>query len=625
MRPSPLAPRPSLMSSTLSTPFQPAVTTESLPRDLRGGAHVDLVKPGTVTFVLRAPYKPYVSLVGEFNGWNTRAHVMHTDGSGTWWITIPHPGQTLYGYYVLVDEFTHEWVGDPYAVQVDWTRETPWGVLPSRRPSFRWTDQKWRTPPLREMVIYEVCVRDAAGAWEGNRAVYGTIRRLTERIPYLVRTGVNAIELMPIQSFPGESSWGYNPVFYHAIADSYGKPDEFKAFVDRCHANGIAVILDVAFNHAWGDHPYYRIYPPMYGEHGERWTDWNPFFHHTPSSINMWGGVDWDHFEPDATRYFQDVVRFWLEEYHVDGFRFDWVGGVDYDHRDPMRPGFNPFHGISAVCWAAKQAKPECVLIGEYWTLHGTHPEKNAVKLVQETAMDAVWNGTFHHTMEEVLSQRWQWERKDIHRAIGGFRDLGYSLATQVVNYTCSHDEVRPEHEIKFYAAKHIKRPPGMSLQAVALAKARLGLVALFAAPGVPMIYAGQEYGEDSPRTIDFVPLQWHKLSRDEHTAHYALTQRLIRARRMHPALRSDWIDFLPDDFARDKYVRFHRWDGAGDHAVVALNFDWIPAAVELSFPWDGRWRDVVSNRVRTVKGGRLRMTLGPSASVLFLPEKTRK
>ena len=521
-----------MLSQFSSDLFRRSQSQERLPVDVRGGAHVNLLKPNTVTFVLRAPHKPFVSVVGDFNQWDTRTHPMQTDGTGTWWITVPHPGHTRYGFYLVVDNDTHAWVGDPYAMQVDWTPKAPWGVLPARPSHFRWTDGAWQTPPLRELIIYEVCVRDAAGGWVGSQPQFGNLQRLHNLIPHMVRTGVNAIELMPICAFPGDSSWGYNPVFYHAIANAYGAPDDLKSFVNACHKQGIAVILDVAFNHAWGEHPYYHMFPPLYGENGERWDDWNPFFHHTPPSINMWGGVDWDHFDAETTRYFQDVVRFWIEEYHIDGYRFDWVGGVDYDHRNPLDPGFNPFHGISAICWAARQAKPDCILVGEFWTLDGTNPDKTAQKLVHETPMDAVWNGYFHHNIEDVLNHRWQWEKKDIFRTIGGFRELGYSTATQVVNYTASHDEVRPEHEIKFYSAKHIERPAGMSVHDAALALALCGLVALLAAPGVPMLYAGQEYGEDSPRTIDFVPLQWNKLNRDVHAAQFAIVRRLIQARR---------------------------------------------------------------------------------------------
>jgi 1,4-alpha-glucan branching enzyme len=590
-----------------------------IPEHVRGGVQWDLVAPGTVTFVLFAPYKPYVSLVGDFNEWDARAHRMVTDGQGLWWITLPHPGATRYGYYVAIDDTSHAWVGDPYAAEVRWEDGTPWAYLPEARSAFPWTDGEWKTPALRDLVIYELCVRDFAGEWAGTHQVYGNFARLLDHLDYLVDTGVNAVELMPIQAFPGNSSWGYNPVLYFAPAQVYGSPEQFKTFVDACHARGIAVILDVAFNHAWGEHPYYQIYPPMYGSHGEWLTDWNPFFHHTPDAVNMWGGVDWDHFAPETTRYFQDVVRYWLQEYHVDGFRFDWVCGVDYDSRDSMRPGFHPLHGISAVAWAARSVRPDCVLIGEFWQLDGTHPDKTAAKLVAETPVDACWNGDFHHTLDEMLNQRWGWEKRDIWRALGGFRELGYGQADEVINFSCSHDEVRPEHEIKYYSAGNIPRPAGMSINEVALRKALLGLVALFAAPGVPMIYAGQEFGEDAPRTIDFCPLNWDKLKLEAHRQHRAVVRRLIVARRQVAALRSDNIYFEVDDFERHQVVRWRRWDDHGAVALAALNFGHHLRTVTLDLPGGGAWRDVVSNRVYYLSGGPNQFVLQAWQAVLLV------
>ena len=156
------------------------------------------------------------------------------------------------------------------------------------------------------------------------------------------RLGVNAIELMPISEFPGDSSWGYNPVFYTAPKWLYGRPAQLKALVDEAHQRGIVVILDMVFNHAWADHPYHRMYPPLYASDGKPLPDRNPFFHHPENGhANSWGGVDWDHGSPFTLAYMQDVVRFWLEEYHVDGFRFDWVGGVEWDPLQPQREGFS--------------------------------------------------------------------------------------------------------------------------------------------------------------------------------------------------------------------------------------------------------------------------------------------
>jgi 1,4-alpha-glucan branching enzyme len=596
----------------------------ALPADIRGGAQIDLVSPGTVTFVLHAPEKTYVSLVGDFNEWDSRRHRMVTDGQGTWWITLPHPGATRYGYYVAIDDQAHTWVGDPYATEISWDGGNPWAFLPDPTPPFAWSDDGWRTPPLRDLVIYELCVRDFAGLWRNNKPVYGDFNSLLNYVDYLADLGVNAVELMPIQAFPGDSSWGYNPVFYFAPAQVYGTPDEFKALVNACHRRGIAVILDVAFNHAWGEHPYYRIYPPLFGMRGEWLEDENPYFHLTPRAVNMWGGVDWDHFSAVTTRYFQDVVRYWLQEYRVDGFRFDWVCGVDYDSNDPAQPGFNVFHGISAIGWAARQAKPDCLLIGEFWQLEGTHSGKTSAKMVNETPLDAAWNGTFHHTIEDVLNQDWEWEKKDIWRAIGGFREEGFHTATQVVNYTCSHDDVRPEHELKFYSAGHISLPPGMSVAEMALRKAQLGLVTLFAAPGVPMIYSGQEFGEDAARTVDFCPINWGKLKRTAHHQHHDFVRRLIVARRTYAALRSDHIRFEVDDFMHAHTVRFCRLDDQGTTVLVALNFADSPRTVTLEIPGAGEWHDVVTDKVYWLEAGSNHFELAAWQGLLLAPLPVR-
>jgi len=607
--------------------FDPSLATRPLPAPLYGGCHLDLIAPGTVTFVMFAPFKPFVSLVGDFNGWNSRANLMVTNGAGLWWTTLPHPGPTRYGFYVAVDDQSHAWVADPYATEIRWEETGPWAWLPDeetlrRRQSFPWQDEDegWRTPRLADLVIYELGVRDFTGRWQNNRPVYGTFSGVESKLDYLADLGVNAVELMPIQQFPGQSSWGYNPVFYFAPAQVYGTPEECKRLVDACHRRGMAVILDVVLNHAWGDHPYYPIYPPLYGPKGEKLEDLNPFFHHTPSAVNMWGGVDWDHFTQETTRYFQEMMRFWLGEYHIDGFRFDWVGGVDYDSREPMQPGFNPWHGIAAACWAARQAKPDVLLIGEYWPIDGTHPSKTAAKLVAETEMDAVWNGEFHHTLEVVLKQGWEWEKKNIQRAIGGYRAQGFTRADQVINYTASHDEVRPVHEILYYARRNIQKLDNYTWLEVALDKALVGLIALFTAPGVPMLYAGQEFGEDTPRTVDFLPIDWAKLDKPLHRRHWEIVRRLIHARRTYPALRGGHIEFLPDDFAATGLVRYRRWDDSGNLALVALNFGGEARETTLDFPTYGLWKEVVSGRTEQVDDETHRFLLPPWQGRLFLP-----
>jgi 1,4-alpha-glucan branching enzyme len=222
--------------------------------------------------------------------------------------------------------------------------------------------------------------------------------------------------------------------------------------------------------------------------------------------------------------------------------------------------------------------------------------------------------------MDETLNQRWQWEKNDIWRALGGFRDEGFVSATQVVNYTCSHDEVRPEHELKFYSAGHINRPAGMSVAEMALCKARVGLVALFAVPGVPMIYSGQEFGDDSPRTMDFRPMNWEKLKRTAHHQYHDMVCRLIATRRSFGALRSDHILFEPDDFVHEQVVRLRRWDEQGVVVLCALNFSEGRRTVTLDLPSRGVWHDVVEDKSYQLEAGSHDFELLPWQGLLLVP-----
>jgi 1,4-alpha-glucan branching enzyme len=575
----------------------------------RGGAYRDFTRAGTATFFLTAPFKPAVHLVGDFNDWDPRATPMQSDGQGLFWATVPVQGRSRYQFVVTMDGSGEQvWVADPYAREIIWDAWGPKAVL-ADDPPFPWHDQDWQRPPLRDLVVYELCVRDFAGARaaEGNR--YGRFASVQARLDHLARLGVNAIELMPISEFPGDSSWGYNPVFYMAPKSVYGRPPELKALIDTAHHRGIAVILDMVFNHAWGDHPYYRMYPPLFDPGGTMLPDLNPFFHHHHNThANSWGGVDWDHHSPYTLAYMQGVVRFWLEEYHLDGFRFDWVGGVEYDPWQPHRDCFAPFCGIAPIARAARAAAPTCYLIGEYWPIQGTNHRKTAARLVWETEVNAVWNGFFHHVLENCLFQNWEWERQDVWRAFGYFRAEGFEWADQIVNYVVSHDELRPEYEIQFYKPHVQLFNPTAAVGfanrwELAMQKARLGLVLLMTMPGVPMLFAGQEFGEDCPRTIDFWPLDWGKLETEAGQVQFDFYRRMVALRHTHPALRSDHIEFYPDDFRRFKVLRYKRWDDAGDMVVVAVNFDCVPQPVGLGFPHDGIWREALSGEQIKVQG----------------------
>jgi 1,4-alpha-glucan branching enzyme len=193
------------------------------------------------------------------------------------------------------------------------------------------------------------------------------------------------------------------------------------------------------------------------------------------------------------------------------------------------------------------------------------------------------------------------------------------------VNYVVSHDERRPEYEIQFWA-QHVqpgKRESQFSTRwELALQKARLGLAVLLTSPGVPMLLAGQEFGEDSPRTIDFRPLDWAKLETEAGRRQHRYLRQLLELRRAHPALRSDFVEFYWDDFPRYKLVRYKRWDNADDIVVIAANFDNVAQKAGLGFPLDGWWRNALTGQRAYIKGHWRDFVVPAWSALILVPDR---
>lgn len=331
-------------SQTVATSLQYVLPTPSQPAIYPGGVpKMGAVKnaDGSVTFCLAAPQKSSAMIVGSWDDYqlldqNTMAYQDYQNDR-YFWITVPglESGKD-YMYYYLVDGNLR--VGDPYARLVldpyndKYIPESVYPNLPAY-PYEKFTDiplaiyndtlndYDWQVKDFKgvdksQLFIYELLVRDFTGT-EGKALGDGTIRGALAKLPYLKAMGVNAIELLPINEFNGNNSWGYNPNFYFAPDKAYGTPNDYKEFIDACHANGIAVILDMVFNQTDWLHPWYQLYP----------VGSNPFYNasapHAYSVLN-----DWRQEYPLVRQQFKDVLKYWLTEYKVDGFRFDLVKGL---------------------------------------------------------------------------------------------------------------------------------------------------------------------------------------------------------------------------------------------------------------------------------------------------------
>ncbi|MDE6287494.1 MAG: hypothetical protein K2M00_01760, partial [Muribaculaceae bacterium] len=295
---------------------------------------------GSVTFCLAAPGKNSVILVPSWDDYAVRnENVMNFqdyNGARYFWITVNGLDPTVpYPYYYIVDGGTK--VGDPYARLVldcysdKFLDRTVWPDCP-QYPYDRFddvmlavyqgnldTDYKFSSfeiPDTRNLVIYEMLFRDFTGT-DGQANGEGTVRAAIEKIPYLVDLGVNAVELMPIMEFNGNNSWGYNTNFYFAPDKAYGSPRDYKDFIETCHRNGIAVILDIVLNQSDGLHPWYKMYD----------INNNPFYNATaPHAYSVLN--DWKQDYALVQQQWDDVLKYWMTVYNVDGFRFDLVKGL---------------------------------------------------------------------------------------------------------------------------------------------------------------------------------------------------------------------------------------------------------------------------------------------------------
>jgi 1,4-alpha-glucan branching enzyme len=520
---------------------------------------------GTVTFAFFAPQARFVSLVGDFNGWNPIADLMNRSPDGRWWITKSLSPGTYRYRYVLDGQLG---LADPYARQVDWTfqgqqdyrPENARAVLQVGASPYLWHDQQFRRPSWYDYVIYELHVGDFAGTFEGVR----------RKLDYLADLGINAIELMPCYEFPGSNSWGYNPAFYFAPEASYGTPEDLKRLIDEAHQRGIAVLIDMVFNHVDWSSPLVLPYRDN--------LDASPYFH---SAGNDWGMPDFDHTKPATKQLFREVVEFWIREYHVDGFRFDATRYIEEE-------------GIASFAEHARNVDPLVYRIAEHLPQDPT--------LLARVPISAEWHGTFHAVMKTNLRGfDSEGTRRAIDYSADGFRD-----PTNVINYTVSHDEQRTIYEcVNFVGTDY----------ATAVAYEKMTGAVLLTAAGVPMLYHGQEYGEDLPKIVGRNPLDWAKLEREPWRGVFQYYRELLSLRKALAPLRRGTISVVRT-YSSQRTVVYHRSYG-GETVVVVANFHRSPQTVQIPFPADGRWFEFTRDETLEVQGGAVQLTLaGPETRI---------
>ncbi len=344
---------------------------------------------------------------------------------------------------------------------------------------FPWSDESWSGLPLEEMVIYELHV----GAFTPE----GTFDAIIPRLQQLSELGINAIELMPIAQFPGTRNWGYDGVHPFAVQNSYGAPDDLKRMIDACHQNGIAVLLDVVYNHL--------------GPEGNYLAEFAPYF--TGKYQTPWGwalNFDGEHSD-DVRSFFLENALYWLREYHFDGFRLDAIHEIHDQRAIPFLRQL-----VEAVAVESDEQRRRIHLIAEC--------NLNDPRIIRPAelggfGLSAQWNDDFHHSLRVLLTG----ERSGYYSDFGRTFDLAKAISDGFVlsgNYSTHRKSSigdssadRPAHQFIVFGQNHDQvgnRMLGERLsQLVSFEALKLAAGAVLLAPNVPMLFMGEEYGEQSP------------------------------------------------------------------------------------------------------------------------------
>ncbi len=527
-----------------------------------------------VAFRVWAPHAQRVSVIGSFNDWDGAKHPLKAEKNGYWYANVAeaHAGdQYRFLLFTVQGELKRI---DPYAREV--TNSTGNAIV--HDPRFDWQGDDFHVAPYNELVIYELHVGTFNDQEDVNNP--GEFSSVTARLGHLKKLGVNAIQIMPIGEFAGDLSWGYNPSHIFSVDSSYGGALAFKQFIKRAHQEGLAVILDVVFNHLGPtDLDLWQF---------DGWSENNRggiYFYNDDRANTPWGETRPDYGRDEVRQYLLSNVLMWLEEYHVDGLRFDCTQFIrtinGSDAQDDIPEGWSLLQEIN---YQVLQQFPGRITIAE-----DLQSNKWLTKDVGAggAGFSAQWDAKFVHPIRQAVITR-----QDQQRSIAAISDaICYRYndnAFDRVIYSESHDEVangkaRVPQEIS------PDDPRGWH----ARKRSTLAAAMVFTAPGIPMIFQGQEFLEGG-WFRDTVPVDWDQ--RDEFHGIVRMYRDLIRLRLNRSGCtrglsgQQTQVYHLHDEH---KIIAFHRWDkgGLADDVVVVANF--FHEAQEnytIGFPAAGTW-----------------------------------
>ncbi len=590
---------------------------ESLPAETKKG--INYISNNSATLALFAPEKEYVLVIGDFNDWlPSNDFQMKKDGD-TFWLSLenleagkPYVFQYLIeGSLKIADPYTEQ-VADPWNDQhitnttypnlLEYPAEKTEGiasVLQTGQTEYQWEVTDFQIPDKSKLIIYEMLIRDFT-----DEHSYASI---IDRLDYLEDLNINVLELMPVNEFEGNLSWGYNPSFYFAPDKYYGPKNELKRLIDECHKRGIAVVIDMVLNHSYGQSPLAQMY---WNNSNNRPSSNNPWYNEQSNFQNpdaQWG-YDFNH-ESEFTKELVDSVNsFWMNEYQVDGFRFDFTKGFSNTSYGPSSWG-SPYDAarianLKRMADEIWKRKENALVIFE-------HLSDNAEEKELSDHGILLWGNMNHNYGEAAMAYT---ENKKSDLSWGVYKERNWDQPN-LVTYMESHDEERLTYKLQQFGNSsgtyNTRDLP------TALDRMELNSVFFIPLPGPKMIWQMGELGYDI--SIDYndrlgeKPIKWDYLDSKDRTDLFQVMSKLNY-------LKQTYSEFQSGDISYDleNETKWYRLSDGENHVVAVGNFSTTEKQITVSFPKTGDWYNYFEGSTLTVNTTETQLTLAPGEYMLL-------
>ncbi len=620
----------------------------ALPEGMENGINFDSSKPDEITLVLYAPDKEFIHVASNLADSNyniNNTYLMNFDtATDRHWITIDlsnHNEDHLFYEYVIENSFR---VPDPFSQLSINQFNDPFirseGVFPNlpefpvdkteniltwvrlNQPEYDWEIPNFERPDQEDLVVYELLIRD----FDQNHSYQDVINRLD----YLEELGINAIELMPISEFDNNDSWGYNPSLHMSIDKYYGPPEKFKELVDQAHARGIAIILDVVYNHGTGQSPYFRMYNDCNGCFGGSATAENPLFAEFDPNTTFSFFEKINHNKPFTHEWLDKMNQYWLEEYNIDGFRFDFTkgftmtpgdgGSFDQPRIDNLTRMYNEIRAYDETAYVILEHfapdSEEQILVNHRY--NGSNPNENGM---------LTWgNVTFQYAQASM-----SYDNSNFNRVSYKGRNNSESWSPHsVIGYMESHDEER-----QMFRNLNFGNGTGnyqITDENTALERLELTGAFYFTVPGPKMIWQFGEIGydfsinhcpdgtiNDDCRTAQ-KPLVWDYLNNPNRMQVYDTWKKLIQFKKQNPIFKTTNFTLEVENDIEKKIFLVH--DEATEdeikYVTIIGNFGINSITTQPFFQETGTWYDVLTETPYEVTNTAMSFTLAPGEFKVF-------